>query len=468
MPPSKKPASPSKQSHAARAAALLSRARAHATSTSPTKPSSAASSSSSSPSSTSSSAAVPLPDLLKQLTSKGGLTMHDAMAVTGKLINARCNTPHALSHISLIALQDMGVESEEHRKRTVLAFKGKKAAGITGDVAAAFDPSSNSPRKRRRRDDDDDALSREYGNVSGPSDRPSARNARPAPVFDYVFNEVLEESSLRGRYAVVNRAPVMTAWATILLERLAFSRAEALSLAHCYVNYTSTMRGISLGIIPASEREKASNKVGPNQPHFELMGVKIPVMQMADGTYRGISGGEVVGPEKAFNYMRRSMAQTLSSVIGALTLLADSYIDPPPKMEAKDESEPLDAKTEHPDGTLPASTGPPPYGAEYLNTCGYDLYADFRPSTSGEWGKKGRLWYDKILALRRGHEADLAEWRVKEERLEGGGPIEEEWSEDIERLVQEELKKEDQTQTDHPVKLEAPGAKSETMDKQET
>ncbi len=53
--------------------------------------------------------------------------MRDAMAVAGKLINARANTPSALKHISLIMLQDIGVESEEHRKRTVLAFKGKKA-----------------------------------------------------------------------------------------------------------------------------------------------------------------------------------------------------------------------------------------------------------------------------------------------------------------------------------------------------
>ncbi len=51
-------------------------------------------------------------------------------------------------------------------------------------------------------------------------------------------------------------------------------------------------------------------------------------MQMQDGSYRGISAGEVVEPEKAFNYMRRSMAQTLSSVFGAMTLLADSFMEP--------------------------------------------------------------------------------------------------------------------------------------------
>lgn len=51
-------------------------------------------------------------------------------------------------------------------------------------------------------------------------------------------------------------------------------------------------------MIPASERDKAVNFVSPSQPHFELMGVKIPVMQIAGDQWRGLSGGEVVGPER--------------------------------------------------------------------------------------------------------------------------------------------------------------------------
>lgn len=290
--------------------------------------------------------------------------------------------------------------------------------------------------------DDDETLSREYGNVSAPSEARPGSARRQKVEIEYTFNEILEEDALRGRYAVVNRAPVMTAWATVLLERLGFSRPEALSLAHCYVNYTSTMRGISLGIIPAAEKERAVHIVGPNQPHFELMNVKIPVMQMQDGSYRGISAGEVVSPEKAFHYMRKSMAQTLSSVIGALTLLADSFMEPPPSpltaVTSSDTQQPTlksETETETPEH-------PPEYGGELLNARGYELYAEFRPSTSGEWGKKGRLWYDKILALRRGFESDLAEWREKEAKLEKDGPSQEDWSEDVERLVQEELEKE--------------------------
>ncbi|KAJ1029107.1 hypothetical protein NDA18_002735 [Ustilago nuda] len=460
MPPKKTGAggsgSPSKSSHAARAAALLSKARAQAsffpaaharssTTPSPTKPrpSTPGSSGTGATSSSATETAIPLPDLLKTLSSKGGLPMRDAMAVAGKLINARANTHFALSQISLIMLQDIGIESEEHRKRTVLAFKGRKAAGFTPSSSSAISAAGSSNpglapdfgayRKRRR--DDDETLSREYGNVTAPSESRAGAAGRRKIEIEYTFNEILEEEALRGRYAVVNRAPVMTSWATILLERLAFTRPEALSLAHCYVNYTSTMRGISLGITPAAEKERAVHIVGPNQPHFELMGVKIPVMQMQDGSYRGISAGEVVPPDKAFNYMRRSMAQTLSSVFGALTLLADSFMEPlPPSGRVKAENG--EEEKPKPEEALPE------HGAEYLNSRGYELYAEFRPSTSGEWGKKARLWYDKILALRRGHEDEMEAWKQKEAKLEEDGPPEEDWSEDVERLVQEELEKE--------------------------
>jgi hypothetical protein len=44
------------------------------------------------------------------------------------------------------------------------------------------------------------------------------------------FNEVVDEDLLKTKYIVVNRAPVMTAWATVVAERLNFKREEALSI----------------------------------------------------------------------------------------------------------------------------------------------------------------------------------------------------------------------------------------------
>lgn len=47
------------------------------------------------------------------------------------------------------------------------------------------------------------------------------------------FKECLDESVLMSKHAVVNRAPVMTAWATVVAERLNFKRTEALSIGKC-------------------------------------------------------------------------------------------------------------------------------------------------------------------------------------------------------------------------------------------
>lgn len=72
---------------------------------------------------------------------------------------------------------------------------------------------------------DDEALSREYGNVTIPTAETGAGSQA-----EYLFNEVLEPSMLQGRFAYVNRAPIMTTWTTLVLERLGFARREALSL----------------------------------------------------------------------------------------------------------------------------------------------------------------------------------------------------------------------------------------------
>jgi hypothetical protein len=44
------------------------------------------------------------------------------------------------------------------------------------------------------------------------------------------FHELLDEDTLKSKSAVVNRAPVMMAWACVVAERLGFSREEALSI----------------------------------------------------------------------------------------------------------------------------------------------------------------------------------------------------------------------------------------------
>ena len=50
---------------------------------------------------------------------------------------------------------------------------------------------------------------------------------------NFDFREVLDEGRLKVKSTVVNRAPIMTAWAAIVAERLGFEREEALSIGKC-------------------------------------------------------------------------------------------------------------------------------------------------------------------------------------------------------------------------------------------
>lgn len=60
-------------------------------------------------------------------------------------------------------------------------------------------------------------------------DRP-LEEAETAKYGNLTFKEVLDEDLLKIKSTVVNRAPVMTAWAMIVAERLGFEREEALSI----------------------------------------------------------------------------------------------------------------------------------------------------------------------------------------------------------------------------------------------
>ena len=60
-------------------------------------------------------------------------------------------------------------------------------------------------------------------------DRPP-EEVESAKYGNFDFKEVVDEDLLRMKSAVINRAPVMTAWVMVVAERLGFRREEALSI----------------------------------------------------------------------------------------------------------------------------------------------------------------------------------------------------------------------------------------------
>ncbi|KAH0839871.1 hypothetical protein J3R83DRAFT_822 [Lanmaoa asiatica] len=329
-----------------------------------------------------------LPDFLKLLASNN-VPVPKAMAVASKVFK-ECNTPTLLAQLDDAKLQVLGIKDKDLRRLvlaairkagyTRLARKPESEADSLAQPAAR--PSSSkppstvqtliTPRKKRKREDDLNEFLPE-----APPDEGSAYGSMD-------FSDVLDEKVLKMKSTVVNRAPLMTAWATVVAERLGFEREEALSIGKCWVTlsvvdhhqmcslitagsvYTemnAVAKGLSLGIVDQSRKNDIEPISGGQQPYVDLMGRR-PLYQTQLSKWRALVRGSPAIPSTAFSYISRAFRQTTPHIIGALRLLAESY---------------------------------PP---QELNKVGFSLYADFRPTVDG-WGERGEVRCEHILSLRK-------------------------------------------------------------------
>ncbi|GAA5919426.1 hypothetical protein JCM5296_004991 [Sporobolomyces johnsonii] len=291
-----------------------------------------------------------LPALLKLLTSFGAkpphLSMSQAMQAAAKLVPTGYTSHAKLKTLTQVEMARIGIADDDVRKGLMAAIgkpegKGKAKAAVFGDEGG-FN------RKRGRESD---------------LDRPLPTRAVKETVIeqDLDFDEIEVEEGLVSKSCIVNRAPVMTAWACIVAERLGFRRQEALSIAHVFTDLNATSKGVSLGL---KSKEELKVEVGSSQPFVEILGRRVPVLSTQSGEWRAISKGVVADPSKGFSYMQSAFRQQLGAVVGAMRLLANSF-DP-----------------------------------NELNEKGYGLYLSFRPDVDG-WGKKAELKMSTILDLRR-------------------------------------------------------------------
>ena len=136
---------------------------------------------------------------------------------------------------------------------------------------------SSSPRKRKRSSADGEL-----------PDRPQ-EEMESAKCGNFDFKEVLDEDLLRLKSTVVNRAPIMTAWATIVAERLGFEREESLSIgefvlrrssllmrilraASVYTEINAASKAVSIGVRSHNKGEGTQEPTDGSQPYVDLMG----------------------------------------------------------------------------------------------------------------------------------------------------------------------------------------------------
>ena len=167
----------------------------------------------------------------------------------------------------------------------------------------------------------------------------------------------------KRRVVEVNRAPVMTLWATVVAQRLGHDRDLALTLGKAVAGLNAHSKARRLGLVDADESKNKSQA----DEAVPLLGRSVPVVE-TDAGLRAAAGDKPVTPASVEGYLKRSFGDNLAKVEAAMQKLAASR-------KPKD-----------------------------LGDKAYALYEQFRPGVpAGQkgWGVKGKLDLTAIEALAR-------------------------------------------------------------------
>lgn len=167
----------------------------------------------------------------------------------------------------------------------------------------------------------------------------------------------------------INRAPVLTLWATVVAERLGYKKDEALTFGKAVAGLNAQSKGQRLGIYDkksAEEKSKETQKQEPVKVEFvQLMGRGIPAVKTPKGLRAAIQGEEI-DPRTVEKYLMQKFKDDLDEARAAMEKLARAFT---PKQ---------------------------------LETQAFSLYEKFRPAVSAGlkgWGAKGELDLEFIRSL---------------------------------------------------------------------
>jgi len=169
------------------------------------------------------------------------------------------------------------------------------------------------------------------------------------------------------RRILINRAPVLTLWATIVAERLGFDQNEALSLGKAVAGLTAQSKGQRLGIykpVPQEVKKARARKRG-EEFLIEICGRQVPAINTKEGV-RAVTKNKPIEPKSVERYLESKFGESLDTARTAMRDLAKTF------------------------------------RPEQLSEKAFRLYEKFRPAipegVTG-WGAKGNLDIDRIRSL---------------------------------------------------------------------
>jgi hypothetical protein len=124
----------------------------------------------------------------------------------------------------------------------------------------------------------------------------------------------------------INRAAVLTVWATIVAQRFGFNKKEALTLGKAVAGLNAQAKGRRLGIFKPHEQKakEARDKKRGEEFWIEVCGRPVPAKNTDDGI-RAVKGDTAIEPASVQRYLETKFGDKLEVVVAALTELAKAY-----------------------------------------------------------------------------------------------------------------------------------------------
>jgi len=169
------------------------------------------------------------------------------------------------------------------------------------------------------------------------------------------------------RKILINRAPVLTLWATTVAERLGFDHDEALSLGKAVAGLTAQSKGQRLGIYkPVPQEVKKAHARKPGEEFLvEICGRQVPAVNTSEGV-RAVTKNKPLEAKSVERYLESKFGDSLDAARAAMRDLSKAF------------------------------------RPEQLSKNAFGLYERFRPAipegVTG-WGAKGWLDIDRLRSL---------------------------------------------------------------------
>ena len=166
---------------------------------------------------------------------------------------------------------------------------------------------------------------------------------------------------------LINRAPVLTLWATTVAERLGFDKDEALSLGKAVAGLNAQSKGRRLGIFKPVPQEVKKARARKRGEEFlvEICGRHVPAINTPGGV-RAVIKNQPIEAKSVERYLESKFGESLGLARSAMRDLAKAF------------------------------------RPEQLSKNAFSLYEEFRPAIPEGvkgWGAKGNLDIDRIHSL---------------------------------------------------------------------